>query len=168
VRLWVTSLSRYIGSVFFMHTSTAYGQHLIKSHRFPLPPVPWPLPPRCPPPQLQIPDAAHGGVFIYILYKATRTPQSTWLATTLTETEAFRSQRKVVDCNVTSRRKTANCFKSRHKSTPRRTVYIFISSLNVFRSFSIFNRLWPKMAWRNNAQAGYCKHPYCLSCICLR
>jgi len=130
--------------------------------------VPWPLPPRCPPPQLQIPDAAHGGVFIYILYKATRTPQSTWLATTLTETEAFRSQRKVVDCNVTSRRKTANCFKSRHKSTPRRTVYIFISSLNVFRSFSIFNRLWPKMAWRNNAQAGYCKHPYCLSCICLR
>ena len=42
--------SQYIGYVFFMHTSTEYGQHLIKSHRFPLPPCALPLPPRCPPP----------------------------------------------------------------------------------------------------------------------
>jgi len=32
-----------------MHTSTEYGQNVINSHRFPLPPVPWPLPPRCSP-----------------------------------------------------------------------------------------------------------------------
>ena len=52
VWLTITTLhsSQYIGSVFFMHTWTEYGQHFIKSHRFPLhPPCPGPWPHVAPP-----------------------------------------------------------------------------------------------------------------------
>jgi len=46
------------GYVFFMHTSSEYGQNVIKSHRFPLPPCALALAPTLPP-QVQIPGAAH-------------------------------------------------------------------------------------------------------------
>jgi len=67
VAITILHSSQYIGSVFFMHTSTEYGQNLIKSHRFPLPPCALALAPTLPPPNFRFltPPMV---VFLFISY----------------------------------------------------------------------------------------------------